>query len=98
MKQFKIALVLLYLFSVSYVFSQPELSDSTNAYNYWAKRATIEFIYAYMKDYMSLVDSAKISEGEKPGKDKYYSFFIEEIEKKDIEDVDILFDSISIFL
>lgn len=98
MKKIKLFTLFAFLFSVKIVCALPIIVDSTNAYNYWAKRATTEFVFAYMQDYCEIVDAGKISEVEIKGKDNYYTEYIENIDKKDVVQISENFDSISNFL
>ena len=59
--------------------ANPQIKDSIEPYDYWAKRGIIEMIYAYMEDYVETVDSTKISNKEKIGKEKYKKNFIDKI-------------------
>ena len=63
-------------------FAQIHLKDSTEAYNYWAKRGVIEVVYAYMNDYIITVGETKAKD-EISGKDKYYNEFIIGIDSKE---------------
>ncbi|MCF8396316.1 MAG: hypothetical protein K9H06_20670, partial [Melioribacteraceae bacterium] len=62
-------------------FAQIQFKDSTEAYNYWAKRGIIEATYAYMQDYILTVGEDK-AKAEKIGKDKYFEQFLKDIDSK----------------
>lgn len=61
--------------------AQIQFKDSTEAYNYWAKRGIIEVTYAYMQDYILTVGEDK-AKAEKIGKDKYFEQFLKDIDSK----------------
>lgn len=63
-------------------FAQRLFKDSTEAYNYWAKRGIIEATYAYMQDYIITVGESA-ARNEIVGKDKYFETFIQDIDLKD---------------
>ena len=79
------------------LYSQPIIKDTTEAYNYWAKRGIIEMVYAYMQDYVATVDTNKISKENKGAKD-YRAKFIANVDKKDYIKVEKDFESIIQFL
>ncbi|MFW6272253.1 MAG: hypothetical protein ACOC2U_00520 [bacterium] len=62
--------------------AQIQFKDSTEAYNYWAKRGVIEATYSYMQDYVATVgeENAKL---EIVGKNKYLATFIQDIDSKE---------------
>lgn len=63
-------------------FAQIQFKDSTEAYNYWAKRGVIEVVYAYMEDYIIAVGEAKATT-EIVGKDKYFEEFLKDIDSEE---------------
>ncbi|MGQ1948363.1 hypothetical protein ACT3CD_14810 [Geofilum sp. OHC36d9] len=63
-------------------FAQSLFKDSTEAYNYWAKRGVIEATYAYMQDYITTVGESA-AKNEIVGKDKYFEAFIQDIDLKE---------------
>jgi len=88
-----IVLVVLLLGFVNTLSAQPQINDSTEAYNYWAHRGIIEMVYAYMNDYIETVGEDK-AKSEIVGRDKYEENYISEINKKEL----VSFDTISSFL
>jgi len=81
----------------SNLFSQPIIKDTTEAYNYWAKRGIIEMTYAYMQDYIASVDSNKISKENNGAKD-YRAKFIANVDKKAYNKIESDFESIVQFI
>ncbi|MGQ1890244.1 hypothetical protein ACT29H_07355 [Thermophagus sp. OGC60D27] len=86
---------------LSLVFLQTSLAieqfkDSTEAYNYWAKRAAIEAIFSYMKDYKAAKDS--LNPKEKLGKDDFEKKFISSIEEDDTSIINLKYNFLSDFL
>lgn len=86
---------------LSLVFLQTSLAieqfkDSTEAYNYWAKRAAIEAIFSYMKDYKAAKDS--LNPKEKLGKDDFEKKFISSIEEDDTSIINLKYIFLSDFL
>jgi hypothetical protein len=77
------------------VAAQPQIKDSTEAYDYWAKRGIVEIIYAYMQDYKDAKDAKGLDSLEKKGMDSYNSRFIDSL---DVLDIDEKFDSLPDFL
>ena len=61
--------------------AQTQFKDSTEAYNYWAKRGIIEATYAYLQDYILTVGEEK-AKAEIVGKNKYLETFIQDIDSK----------------
>lgn len=71
MNNFKILFPLIFLVGITnIVFAQPQVKDSSEAYNYWAQRGIIEMLSTYMKDQESRF---KLSAEEKEGIQKYES-------------------------
>jgi hypothetical protein len=64
-------------------FAQIQFKDSTEVYNYWAKRGIIEATYAYMQDYIYTVGEEK-AKAEIIGKDKYLEQFLKDIDSKNL--------------
>lgn len=62
--------------------AQIQFKDSTEAYNYWAKRGVIEATYSYMQDYVVTVGEAN-AKPEIVGKNKYLETFIQDIDSKE---------------
>lgn len=67
---------------VQMTFAQTQFTDSTQAYNYWAKRGVIEATYAYLQDYIITVGESN-AKAEVVGKDKYFESFIQNINEKE---------------
>lgn len=63
-------------------FAQIHFKDSIETYNYWAKRGVIEATYAYLQDYIITVGESN-AKAEVVGKDKYFEFFIQNIDAKE---------------
>jgi len=66
---------------------RPILKDSTEVYNYWAKRGIIEMVYSYMQDYLATVDTTKDSK-ESKGAKAFRSNFITDIDDKGITEIE----------
>ena len=79
--------VLLFLGFTIPVFAQSDIKDSTEVYQYWARRGIIEMVYAHMNDYVEAVGEPK-AKNEILGKDKYETQFISDIDKKELLDLD----------
>lgn len=77
-------------------FAQIHLKDSTEAYNYWAKRGVIEAVYAYMQDYKTVKGS--LNSKEELGKNDFENNFISNIEDDNISEINTKLNSISTFL
>jgi len=80
----KIVLLIIILTGfVQLSFAQIQFKDSTEAYNYWAKRGIIEATFAYMQDYIYTVGEEKAN-AEIIGKDKYHEQFLRDIDSKNL--------------
>lgn len=98
MKMYRISTFIIVLIGcVQVSFAQIQFKDSTEAYNYWAKRGIIELVYAYMDDYQSAKKT--LSEKEKIGKIEFNAKFITPIvDVCDISTINDKFNSVSSFL
>lgn len=77
------------------VFSQPTFKDSTEVYRYWAKRAIIEVVYAYMQNWASTSPS---NQGYLESIQLYRQVFIENIDGKNLKEINGKFSELSKFL
>jgi hypothetical protein len=75
------------------IFCQPDLKDSTEAYNYWVQRGIPEIIYSMMEDFPK-----KLTDAEQAGKELYFKKYIDGIDKKSISDIEKSFGEIEKFL
>lgn len=91
-----IIVILLIVGFVQISFAQSQFKNSTEAYNYWAKRGVIEAVYAYMQDYETVEGS--INSKEELGKNDYKDSFISNIKNDNISAINEKFNSISSFL
>ena len=89
-----IVLFVLFLNSPSLLFAQPRIKDSTEAYNYWAKRGIVEMVFAYMNDYIETVGKDR-ARNEIVSRDKYWNNYISVINSSNNI---TSFDTISTFL
>ena len=79
--------------------------DSKQAYNYWSKRGIIEVVYAFMNDYIFTVTDINLPKkqikdckSEKNGLEKFRKKYIEKIDDKSIESINLDFNDLSNFL
>lgn len=97
MNNFKILFPLIFFVGITTsVFAQPQLKDSMEAYNYWAKRGIIEGIYAYMQDYQDVRSS--LNSKEEAGKNDFNEHYIEKISNANVTEINNQFNSLSAFL
>lgn len=95
-----IVLIVILLGFVNTLSAQPQIKDSTEAYNYWAQRGIIEMVYAYMNDYFEAVTDTISTEKKKNRKDErkgtngYKENYILRIENEELAS----FETISTFL
>jgi hypothetical protein len=95
MKKYKlIILILVFLWFFPSLSAISRLNDSTEAYQYWAKRGIIEMVYAYMNDYIEAVGEEGAKKEEMEGRNEYYTEFVKEIDSKGPPS----FDTVSLFL
>ena len=71
---------------------QTTFKDSSEVYQYWAERGTIEMIYSYMED---LNPESNI---EKKGRDKFKAEFVDNIEKMSRNEINSAFETLEQFL
>lgn len=93
----KAAVILLILIGFARIsFANVQFQDSSEVYEYWAKRGVIEVVYAYMKDYESV--QGILNEKEVLGKQEYHAKFISDIKSDSFTVVKEKFNDVSSFL
>jgi len=86
-------LLLVFLVSISNnLEAKIDFRDSSEVYNYWAKRGIIEMIYAYMLDLNSP------DEKDKEGQHRFKEEFIDKIDEKSLIQIDADFEKLNVFL
>jgi hypothetical protein len=75
------------------LFCQPDLKDSTEAYNYWVQRGVTEIIYSMMEDFPK-----RLTDAEQAGKELYFEKFIDGIDKRSLSGIVKTFGEIEEFL
>ena len=85
--------LLILFFIPSNLFCQLDIKNSKEAYNYWVRRGIIEIIFSSMEDY-----SKQLTEAEQRGKIQYYEKYVNEISKKDFQEIESSFKGIEQFL
>ena len=96
MKNKTIIILMSILGFVQISFAQPEFKDTTEIYDYWAKRGVIEVVYAYMEDYEAV--RVTLNPKETLGKNDFRESFISSIKDDDIFAINTKFNTISSFL
>ncbi len=81
MRNYKKLVLILSLFLPVVLFGSIPLKDSTESYDYWAKRGIIEVVYAYMQDYKAV---SKMSEAENKALLDFELKYIKNIENKSV--------------
>lgn len=84
MRNYKKLVLILSLFLPVVLFGSIPLKDSTESYDYWAKRGIIEVVYAYMQDYKAV---SKMSEAENKALLDFELKYIKNIENKSVSDI-----------
>jgi hypothetical protein len=84
MRNYKKLVLILSLFLPVVLFGSLHLKDSTELYDYWAKRGIIEVVYAYMQDYKAV---GKMSEAENKALLNFELRYIKNIENKSVSDI-----------
>lgn len=74
-------------------YCQPDIKDSTEAYNYWVQRGITELIYSSMQD-----NPNKLTVTEQKGKEEFHEKFINGIDKKSLSEIEQAFREIDQFL
>ncbi len=69
--------------------AQPNIKDSTEAYEYWAQRGIIEMFFAFMNDYIEAVGEPN-AQKEIEGKDKYEQQYISNIGNEKLPEFEII--------
>ena len=99
------AITLIVLLKCNFIFAQHDFTDSTETYEYWAKRGIIEVIHAYMNDYITTVTDSSLPKEkikdcakEKNGLNDYEKQFITPLEKMGIGELSSKLDEVSSFL
>lgn len=98
MKMNKLRILFSFIFLVvltTSVLAQPQIKDSIEAYNYWAKRGIIEAIYAYMQD---LEEVRNLYPKEEAGKNDYNEQYVKNISNANVTEINNQYNSLSEFL
>ena len=91
----RIFMLIIVLHFVVHAIAQPEIKDSTQAYQYWGQRGIIEVVFSSMQDY---AQNNHIKPPEESGMNSFEERYVQKINEKSLNEIDDLYKEIFEFL